>query len=207
MKNFLPASLALVIMLSLLSSCRFSNDVSTPKNAEQTHNSTDATSNEEIYNLIKTEQLKPEKSAEFTIELNQIDALTTTATIYILNPEQKAIQSAEAWLTYNPANISAQKIETDTSLFNMAAPNENNIEPAFGLIKIGRSHSEAPITESRIELATITFSKDESQKDLDAFIDFYDYQEDGGHIQINTLLEGTVYNIAKAPRSPATIIR
>lgn len=207
MKKSLLTSLALATCLNFLSGCRLTSDESSLQNAEQTIVNSDSTSKEEIHNLIRTVQSKPKQSAEFEIELKQMDASTTAATIFILNPEQKAIQSAEAWLTYNPAIITALKIDTDASAFNMAAPNENDIEPSFGLIKIGRSHSESPVNENRIEFATITFSKDSSQKDLDAFIDFYDYREDGGHIQINTLLEGTVYNIAKIPRSPATIIR
>lgn len=210
MNNKICIIIGLTLILVLNTSCRFT-DVEVPQDNGETQKEAvidkeAITPKEEIKKRIEEAKIKPALSAEFELETKQVDKFTTIATIFVLNPEQVAIQSVQSWLTYNPENIMAAKIDTSNSAFNVAAPDENTIEPLFGLIKIGRSQSEDAITETKIEVAKVVFTKNKEQKDMDAFIDFYDYQEEGGHSQIHILEDGTVFNIAKPPVSPATII-
>lgn len=155
---------------------------------------------------IEYAKLMPQKSAELIIDAKKLDNYTYEITVRISNPDKQAIQSVRSWLTYNAHEIQASKIDTTHSSFPLTAPSENNIENSLGLVKIGRSFTQEPSTESEMEIAKVIFVK--KNRSITSSIDFYDYRDDSsGHTTINALREDKVFNVLKIPSSPATNIQ
>lgn len=147
---------------------------------------------------------KNSKSAELRLVQNKITPKTYKLEIMIDNPEQKAILSARTWLAYNPNLLKVVKINTQDFDFDLAAPQENLDDSQEGLIKIGLSHTNEPISLTEIKVAEITVEKLQTGATL---IDFYDYHEDdSGHTSVSVIQDGNIENILKNPSVPGLVI-
>lgn len=191
-----------ILTLILTASCT----VSTEKNEPSHDTAKTEEAAQELKENIQKIQIKPEQSAEIYLTQKKADASNIIITVMVKNSKKIPVQSVRSWLSYNPKQITAVKIDTTKSSFETAAPTENNIEPLFGLIKIGRSTLGAGILDADIEVAKIVCTIKDPQ--TPSIMDFFDYQSgEEGHTQIQTIQDGQVFNILKKPLSPALIIQ
>ena len=152
----------------------------------------------------RIEQAKEVLKTAFLVFSSKEEGNDVVVTISIQNPEQKPITSVQAWLAYNPDDLLGKMIDVKDSPFEIPAPYASDFDSVSGLISIGRSTS-TPLTDSLIEVAKIIFEKNTEGATM---LDIYDYRPDlSGHTSVNTLLEGTPYNILKKPDSPVLIIQ
>lgn len=146
-------------------------------------------------------------SKSVTAELNQtkISQNLFKVTIILTNPDKKEIFSTRTWLAYNPKILKAVKILTENSDFDLAAPQENEIDETRGLIKIGRSKIGGQgVNRTNISVAEITFEKTSTGA---AMLDFYNYHEDAsGNTNANVKINGQIINVLNAPSSPGLVI-
>jgi hypothetical protein len=196
-----------LLTITLLSGCNNTTDTNndylqpTPITINQ-----ETRSNTNTHYLLANISELPSKSVELFLEENNTDPYTMVVTVKAKNPKKYNLQSVRTWLTYAPEKLQAVKIETKNSPFQIAAPEENMIDPESGLIKIGRANVSEKVQDEEIEIAKIVFVK-KIQNDDATIIDFYNHKNSKGHTQANVVLNNQVINVAKKPNSPALIIR
>lgn len=193
-----------VCIVLLTSGCNISNEYETPPQQDEVQEKITNTSPSHF--LLANIQDLPNTSAELILEEESSDPYTTVVTIKAKNPDQYNIQSVRTWLTYDPTTLKAVKIDTSNSPFQIAAPQENTIEEAFGLIKIGRANVSNEVRDEEIEIAKIVFVK-KLEEDQVSIIDFYNHKGNKGNTQVNTVINKNVINISQKPQSPALIIK
>lgn len=141
---------------------------------------------------------------EVTMKLeSERDGDTVTVKIVLDNPESKPIISVQSWLSYNPKDLSGNRIEVKNSPFNLMAPYDNTFDENLGLVMIGRSVN-TPITTKNIVVAEVVFNV---LSDANTFVDIYDYRNDlTGHSSVNMMVNDTPFNILIKPNSPALVV-
>lgn len=182
---------ALFIGLALISTACSSEAPAVPTDGDKT-----SLKGIMLKNMIADLKSQPAKDAEFELIAEQVDSVNTVVTILANNPSAQAVTGAQAWLTY-PESITAVKIDTSNSAFDIAAPNEDDIDRDAGIVKIGRSKTGDPVNATQLELAKVVFAKKPGSQL--ALIDFL-----AGHMQINVVQDNDSYNIA-LQSSPLTI--
>lgn len=123
--------------------------------------------------------------------------------VILKNINKKPITSVQSWLSFDIKKIQGKEINTENSVFSLQAPYDNTFDNEIGLVMIGRSNPE-PVTDEETEIAEVIFEQIEEGSTT---IDIYDYRDDlSGHASVNTIADGTPYNIMRPPKSPGTII-
>lgn len=123
-----------------------------------------------------------------------------TVDVVLKNPSAQNVISVRSWLSYDPMVLDAVAIDTSASLFNLAAPLEDNISAAEGKVKIGRSNISGGVTDVETKVATVQF-KVKGAYAGKTTLSFYDYQvSELGHTSVNIIDQGFPLNIlGKAP--------
>ena len=149
-----------------------------------------------IERLEQAQELKKSVS----MELQEIKgAGDINVRILLINPEGKAITSAQTWLAFNPDVLEGLKIDTQNSAFELTAPYDNDFDQNLGLVMIGRSSQKA-LKDTEIVVADLSFKRVGQGA---AMIDAYDYKHDlSGHVSANVMEGNTPYNILLTPVSP-----
>lgn len=122
--------------------------------------------------------------------------------IYIKNPSQQKIISAQTWLEYDKAKLEVVKIDTSNSAFDFVAPGENQFDQTKGLIKIGRSSIGTQTNVPELFVANISF-KVITKYQGKAVLKFYDYQlSESGHTSVRVMEDNFPVNVLEnAPKA------
>ncbi len=120
--------------------------------------------------------------------------------IVLKNPSQQNVISVRSWLSYDPMALEATALETRDSVFNLAAPGEDDISASEGKVKVGRSNISGGVSDVEVKVATVHF-KVKSALAGKTSISFYDYQvSELGHTSVNIIDGGFPLNIlGKSP--------
>lgn len=121
--------------------------------------------------------------------------------IYIKNPSQQKIISAQTWLEYDKNKLEGVKVDTSASIFDFVAPGENQFDQAKGLVKIGRSSIATQTSVSELFVAKVTF-KVIAKNQGKAILKFHDYQlSESWHTSVRVMEDSFPVNILEnAPK-------
>jgi len=95
--------------------------------------------------------------------------------IVIKNPHKEKINSVSAWIKFDSTVLEAIRINTDSSPFNLASPDGNEINQKESLIQIGRAIAGNSIDEDNILVASVLFKVITDQK-VATFLEFFNFQ-------------------------------
>lgn len=133
--------------------------------------------------ILKPSATSVVKGQEFTVD------------VMLKNPSQQNVISVRSWLSYDPMLLQATALETKDSVFNLAAPGEDNISAAEGKVKIGRSNISGGVTDAEVKVATVHFMV-QGALAAKATLSFFDYQvSELGHTSVNIIDGGFPLNI------------
>lgn len=198
-KDIIIATAVILILSSLLTGCKESDDTTAKIVTSTTSGKSTVTS---IQDTIKKAQIA-EKDVKLVLK-SEKDGKNVKVTIALDNAKGKSITSVQNWLSYDPTKLQGVEVDISKSAFTLNAPYTNAFDNANGLMKLGRSNSTA-VTDKEIHVAVATFELKDSKG---AMVDAYDYREDlTGHTSANTLIDGMPYNILAKPSSPLLIIK
>jgi len=139
-------------------------------------------------------QIRP--SVEFNFVARQ-EAGQTIVELWLENPEQKQLYSAEAWLSFNPGHLKFKDVRYSQS-FALPAPYTAPLDPQQGLLRLGAATLE-PVDDFRIKFAELVLEKQKGA----TFIDFFDPER---RASANTMLSGTPYDLLERTESPALVL-
>jgi hypothetical protein len=118
-----------------------------------------------------------------------------TVDIVLKNPSKQNVISVRSWLNYDPMALQATALDTKDSVFNLAAPGEDDISASEGKIKIGRSNISGGVSDTEVKVATVHFQV-QSAVAGKTTLSFYDYQvSELGHTSVNIIDQGFPLNI------------
>ena len=118
-----------------------------------------------------------------------------TVDIMLKNPSQQNVISVRSWLSYDPMALQATALDTKDSVFNLAAPGEDDISASEGKVKIGRSNISGGVSDTEVKVATVHFQV-QSALVGKTTLSFYDYQvSELGHTSVNIIDGGFPLNI------------
>lgn len=113
--------------------------------------------------------------------------------LLLKNPEKKPITSAETWITYPPEKLLGTSIDSNETVFELAAPDSNQFNHESGIVQIGRA-TASPVNDELIALGHIHFDKKKNDSVmLDAFL---------SHTSVNILVDEKVVDVLVNPASP-----
>lgn len=103
-------------------------------------------------------QCLPEIPVEDEVQVLDVPVQTEVSVdLVIKNPKRQPITSVRAKLSYDPKQVAATDLKTRNSLFPLAAPGEDDIDPEKGTITIGRSLTGGNTNDPHIFIGTIVF--------------------------------------------------
>lgn len=187
--------LTLIILLSF-NACTSETPLSSEKDLKKTSSS-------EIESLVQ--EVKSMKKTVSLQGVTRIDGDEVIISLSGKNPDKTPLNSVRIWLNYNPTIFEVININTDKSSFDLPAPGENAYDQSLGLIKLGRSKTNEPITDETFSVAEIHLERLQPGLTL---IDVFNYQEDvSGNTQILTLIDESPKNILLKPDTPFITIQ
>ncbi len=118
-----------------------------------------------------------------------------TVDVMLKNPGLQNIISVRSWLQYDPEALEGLSIDTNESLFTLAAPGESEFSASEGLVKIGRSNISGGFNQAETKVATVRF-KVKSTAKINTELQPYDFQTtELGHTSVNIIDQGFPVNL------------
>ncbi len=201
-KYILIATAVIILLTSVLTGCSLLEKSS---GGETATTKTEITSGPKIPKKVNDLVMKAaaaKKEVKLMLEAEKSEGKLVVM-VKLDNPEKKPITSVQSWLSFDAAKLKGIELNTDKSDFSLPAPYDNTFDNTNGLMMLGRSNPEA-VTDESILMAEVQF---EVLTEETIMIDAYDYRDDlTGHMSVNTVIDGTPYNILIQPESPTLIV-
>lgn len=185
--NFLKSSLILTLLF-LLSACGQGQEQPQPQPVA------DVTQLNPAARVQALTAVKPSVQFNFAAKPEGENVIVE---VWLENPEEKAVHSAEAWLTFNPEAIEVKDVRYSKA-FPLPAPYEEPIDLNQGILKLGAA-TMADVKDKRFKFVEVTLAKEPGV----TFLNFFDPAKSAS---VNTVVDKKPYNLLKEADSPALVL-
>ena len=125
--------------------------------------------------------------------------------VVIKNPAKKAVNSVTAWIKYDSEKLRVEKINSETSPFELASPDGNKIDAKKGLVQIGRAAVGQSLFETEIYVVGIVFEVLSSENEMTT-LQFHDFRANElGRVGVFSTSGLLTENILQTPPLPLSL--